>query len=230
MGRSVPVTLGRFTFRSKVAAIAALRATRNAYDDNVPILDDDAVDLLLGVVAAHPQVTQKVGAGITGFFVAKSPDYPTRCFYLQRSDGSVTDFSWNEAISPATPINRLRMACRNAIEDQKTAFKEATWPHADVAPRVCPITGEQFNRGEAHVDHQPPQTIKTLVEAWLAAKGLAIKDVPIDHVGDLRSVDTFADEGHGQQWRKFHQENAKMRLVSAVGNLRQGARLLEIYR
>ena len=225
---SVPVTLGRFTFRSKTAAIAALRATRDAHNDNTPILDDDAVDLLLGVVAAHPQVAQKVGVGITGFFVATSPDYPTRCFYLQRSDGSVTDFSWNESISPATPINRLRMACRNAIEDHKTAFKEATWPYADTTPRVCPITQEPFNRGEAHVDHQPPQTIKTLVDAWLRAQGLTINDVPIDHIGDLRSVDTFADEGHRQQWRRFHQQNANLRLVSAAGNLRQGARLLEI--
>lgn len=226
MGRSSPVTLGPFTFKSKSAAKDALRTIRDAVKDRQPILDDDAVDLLLGVVAAHPQATQKVGVGIAGFFVARSPDYPTRCFYLRRVDGSETDFSWNETMSPTSPITRLRMACRNATMDQKLEFKDREWPITDGGERICPITGKEFTRESAHVDHQPPQTYMKLVDDWLSAEGLSIGDVPIDHIGDLRSVDAFADVRQGEDWSEFHREHAVLRLVSAEGNLRQGARLL----
>lgn len=226
MGRSSPVTLGRFTFKSKTAAKDALRSIRDAVEDRQLILDDDAVDLLLGVVAAHPQASQKVGVGIAGFFVARSPDYSTRCFYLRRVDGSETDFSWNEAMSPTSPITRLRMACRNATMDQKLEFKDREWPVGDRGERICPITSKEFTRETAHVDHQPPQTFMKIVDDWLTAEGLEIVDVPIDHMGDLRSVDTFANARQAESWSEFHRMHAVLRLVSAEGNLRQGAKLL----
>jgi hypothetical protein len=226
MGRSAPVTLGRFTFNSKTAAKDALRSIRDAVADRQPIHDEDAVDILLGVLAAHPQAAQKVGAGIAGFFAARSPDYPTRCFYLRRVDGSETDFSWNEAITPTLPITRLRMACRNATMDQKMEFRDREWPADEGGERMCPITGIPFTRETAHVDHQTPVTFMRLVDDWLSAAGLEIGDVPIDHVGDLRSVDTFADVRQANSWREYHRQYAVLRLVSAEGNLRQGARLL----
>jgi hypothetical protein len=226
MGKSIPVTLGRFTFPSKQAAKAALREIRDRHQDGVPILEEDAVDILLEVVAAHPQAKEKVGAGIRGFFVGKAPEFSTRCFYLRRIDGSDTEFSWNETITPTKSIDRLRMACRNAIEDQKTGFKDAKWPWSDIQPRVCPITGEPFSRSEAHVDHQPPRTLKSLVAAWLAVENLAVDEVQIDHIGDLRSVDTFAKSDQRESWRTYHRDHAQLRLISAEGNLRQGARLL----
>jgi hypothetical protein len=226
MGRARPVTLGRFTYPSIKDAKAALRALRDEHRGGAPILAEDAVDLLLSVVSAHPQAKEKVGAGIAGFLVAKSPDWPTDCFYLRRVDGTETDFSWNEAITPTSPIARLRMACRNAIEGQKTAFKDGEWPLADATPRRCPITGEVFGRAEAHVDHVPPATLQRLVEGWLETRGITAEDVLVNHTGDLRSVDEIADPEFLASWREYHQENTRLRLVSAAGNLRQGAREL----
>lgn len=222
------VTLGRFTFRSKKAANDSLRAVRDAHPDYQPILGDDEVDLLLGVVAAHPQMAEKVGVGIASFFVATSPDYPTRCFYLIRTDGSKTDFSWKETLSPTKPVQRLRMCCRNAVDYQKTAHKDIAWPSSESGMRVCPITGESFDRGSAHVDHQSPDTFVKLVDDWLAINHLSIEDIPIHHVGDMRSVDTFLDPRQRDVWRSFHSDRAILRMVSASGNLRQGARMLDL--
>lgn len=228
MGKGNSVTLGRFTFRTKTAAKQALRDIRDASPDRIPILDDDAVDLLLGVLAAHPQSTEKVGVGVAGFFAARSPDFPSRCFYVRRTDGSETDFSWNEAITPTTPIVRLRMACRNAINAHRLSFRDQAWPIGEVTGRICPITGDVFERTEAHIDHQPPQTLMALVESWLGASHLSVAEVPIIHTGDLRSVDTFADGEQESSWVAYHQANAILRLVSASGNLRQGARLINL--
>jgi hypothetical protein len=100
MGRSIPVTLGRYTYPSKSAADEALRALRDKHLAGDPILEEDDVELLRAVVAAHPEAAEKIGAGIAGFFVARAPDHPTYCFYLKRSDGTVIDFSWKEALTP----------------------------------------------------------------------------------------------------------------------------------
>ena len=224
MGRAIPVTLGRFTFASKKAAKDALRQLRDIHIDGSPILDEDAVDMLLDVVRTHPQAQQKVGPGITGFYVSEAPEFGTMCFYLRRTDGTVTDFSWNEAITPASPIVRLRNACRNAIAAEKMAYRDEAWPLADVGLRVCPITGRRYGRADAHVDHVPPDTLKRLVERWLAASNIGVADVAVDHVGDLRAVDEIADAGLLQSWRAYHSEHARLRLISGEGNLRQGAR------
>jgi hypothetical protein len=100
MGRSIPVTLGRYTYPSKSAADEALRILRDKYRSGDPILEEDDLELLRAVVGAHPHAAEKIGAGIAGFFVAKAPQYGTYCFYLARTDGTVIDFSWKEALTP----------------------------------------------------------------------------------------------------------------------------------
>lgn len=224
MGRSIPVQLGSTLFKSKKAAIAALRAIRDAHKDRQLIVDEDALDVLMGVVAAHPQAAEKIGAGIAGFYVAQAPEYSTRCFYLKRVDGSHTDFSWNEAVTPTTPPKRLHSACRNAIADQKLEFRDAEWRQDDLAPRICAITGKSFTREEAHVDHCPPKTHAKLVEQWLSHTSLAVADILIDHIGDLRATDHLADKDQRVAWKRFHLKHAELRIVSASGNLQQGTR------
>lgn len=215
MAQPIPVTLGGFTFKSKADAKKALRAIRDKHSDRKPIYDEDDVELLLGVVAVHPQATEKMGAGIDGFFVAKAPQHSTHCFYLCRTDGSETDFSWNEALSPTTPLNRLRTACREAIKQQKINFKDTEWPSQDDVARVCPITGKKFARVEAHVDHQPPETLSVLVGKWLKEESLNVEDVSVNHTGDVRAVDTFTNEAQRTSWVAFHKQHAILRLVSA---------------
>ena len=226
MGRAIPVTLGRFTFPSKKAAKDALRDLRDLHIDGAPIVDDDAVDMLFDVVRTHPQAQQKIGPGITGFYVSEAPEYGPMCFYLRRVDDTVTDFSWNEAITPASPTARLRNACRNAIAAEKMAYRDEAWPLADVKLRACPVTGKDYLRDDAHVDHIPPDTLKCLVDRWLAASNIGVDDVAVDHVGDLRAVDEIADAHLLESWRAYHAEHARLRLISGEGNLRQGAREL----
>jgi hypothetical protein len=224
MGTSIPVTIGLRTFPSKTAAAAAFRGIRDKYRDGVPILEQDEVELLLGLVAVHPESLHKRGEGVAAFYVDTAPGHPTRCFFIRRVDGSTTDISWNEALRPTTPIRRLRAACREAILDQKMQFKDAQWPPRDLQPRTCPITQKKFSRDQAHIDHTPPQTLVALVDDWLRSEDLSIEDVAIDCTGDMRSVDTFDDESQRASWQAYHRNHANLRVISAGGNLLQGGR------
>jgi hypothetical protein len=227
VGKAKPVTIGAVFFPSRAAAEKRLRAVRDGHPDGEAFSSRMKSNCLPVWSRPHPQRGYKVGPGVAGFFAAKAPEYPTRCFYIRRVDGSTTDISWHEAIKPATSIKKLRAACRNAILRQKLTFRDMAWPPGDASTRICPITGLPFARSEAHVDHTPPQTLAQLVDDWLENEGISVSDVPLDETGDMKSADTFESAAQNASWLAFHASHAQLRLISAEGNLRQGNRVLE---
>jgi len=62
----------------------------------------------------HPFYEMKKGVGIKDFFVEKTI-YGTTGFNIIRIDGSTTDFSFMECISPKNNIRKIKCACRTSI-------------------------------------------------------------------------------------------------------------------
>lgn len=226
MSSRIPVYLAGLTFPSKSAAKAEIQRILHSYQRKDAVEDEQHVAILLDLVQRHPQADEKIGAGIVSFYVDKAPDWQTSCFYLRRVDGTITHFSFPEALSPTTPVTRLRGACRAAIKLDKLAFKDRMWPAGDETLRICPITGEAYGRAQVNVDHEPPLTLESLVEEWINQEGLAVGQINIIHTGDGRSEDEIADPRVLESWRAFHAQRARLRLTSRRGNLLQGSREL----
>ncbi|KAG0566264.1 hypothetical protein KC19_7G050700 [Ceratodon purpureus] len=73
-----------------------LRNQNNETGGRLPVEDDEAVQ---AVLTYHPKYSEKVGCGIAYIKVDNSPDYPdVRCFWLVRTDGSETDFSYRKCL------------------------------------------------------------------------------------------------------------------------------------
>ena len=66
---------------------------RYKYCNHQTIKTDDYM-LLLALIARHPEAIQKIGCGIKRFFVAPDSEQRTQCFWLERYDGTQTDFSY----------------------------------------------------------------------------------------------------------------------------------------
>lgn len=62
------------------------------YDLGDKVTDEDA-EVLTQLVNMHPEATDKIGAGIDSFSV-RSADYGTRCFWINRVDGTTEKFSF----------------------------------------------------------------------------------------------------------------------------------------
>jgi hypothetical protein len=86
------VKVGTLTFNRKGDATDFFRHMLYKYELGDKVSIDDA-KILHDLVSMHPEASSKIGCGIQSFSV-RSADYNTRCFWVNRSDGSTEKFSF----------------------------------------------------------------------------------------------------------------------------------------
>lgn len=91
-----PITIGSLYFAKRGDATAFLRVMLNRYDigDKVTAADED---VLRAALALHPKADEKIGCGVTHFSV-RSADFGSRCFWINRPDGTTEKFSYATCI------------------------------------------------------------------------------------------------------------------------------------
>jgi hypothetical protein len=92
-----PLTIGSLHFAKKGDATAFLQAMLHRYDvgDKVSAADEQ---VLRDALARHPEAEAKVGCGIKHLSV-RSADFGTKCFWINRPDGTTEKFSYKACIN-----------------------------------------------------------------------------------------------------------------------------------
>ncbi|BCD88221.1 hypothetical protein PSm6_46280 [Pseudomonas solani] len=91
-----PITLGPRNFAKRGDAIEFLKEMLGRYDLGDRVNSEDAV-FLRAALENHPDSAKKIGCGIADFSV-RSADFGTRCFWVNRTDGSTEKFSITASI------------------------------------------------------------------------------------------------------------------------------------
>jgi hypothetical protein len=91
-----PLTLGPYNFSKKGDAEEFLKAMLHKYDVGDRVSTADA-EVLHAALASHPNAATKVGVGIKYFSVRRA-DFGTKCFWVNRIDGSGEKFSYKVCI------------------------------------------------------------------------------------------------------------------------------------
>jgi Protein of unknown function (DUF3223) len=91
-----PIMIGSLHFAKKGDAAAHLKGMLQRYNVGDRVNDQDAV-VLRAALERHPDHLVKIGCGITHFSV-RSADFGTKCFWLNRQDGTTDKFSVNSCI------------------------------------------------------------------------------------------------------------------------------------
>ena len=181
-------------------------------------------EFILGLLDRHPNAKRKIGCGVADLFVRinwKTEHYEDRCFWIRRTDGSETDFSYRECITPTDHRGKFIHVCRVEIHDYIQSFREKERrQRGDFA--ICPLTGKQFEIAKAHVDHQYPDTFESLVEQFISEHNIVLSEVEIIPGRDAQLRDRFADENLARSWREFHRARAVLRLLPSHINQRLG--------
>jgi hypothetical protein len=86
-----PVRVGSLQFDRKGDATEFFRSMLYKYELGDKVSEEDA-EILAELVAMHPEAAEKIGCGIQSFSV-RTADYNTRCFWVNRTDGSTEKFS-----------------------------------------------------------------------------------------------------------------------------------------
>ena len=88
---SKPIMIGALEFPSRGDAYTFLKAILARYDvgDKVNAADSD---VLRDALALHPESSTKIDKGVQSFSV-RSADFGTKCFWVNRVDGSTEKFA-----------------------------------------------------------------------------------------------------------------------------------------
>jgi len=91
-----PVNLAGIHFAKKADAVSYLNEMLYKYDLGDKVNSEDA-KVLLAALNRHPDASEKIGPGVAGFSV-RTADFRTRCFWVNRTDGSTEKFSHRTCI------------------------------------------------------------------------------------------------------------------------------------
>jgi hypothetical protein len=211
-------------FPSKTAAEGFFRAMKDRYRNGDTINAEDS-PLLRGLLERHPEAHQKIGCGIRRFFKQRS-DKGTDCFWIEREDGSQTDFSYIDCVNAKgkSLLQEFAEACREAVQPQlDEAKREHFRKLGDADAKVaCEVTGKMVAHYESHLDHKPPMTFQVIVTTFIAANKIEIRREMLSAPADAQFVTTFIDSDLRQRFIEFHTKVAHLRIVAKKENLRLG--------
>lgn len=176
---------------------------------------------MLDVLAMHPLASQKIGCGVSRMEVRENPVYKKNFgFWLIRNDGTETDFSFVECLSPSSQRKKVLAAFRASIEEQTMQFKRNFFDSCVGGVAKCSLTGETITFLNSHVDHMSPRTFENLFDTFLIDNNLNVEGVELSGEGvDGNIQDKIADGQLDGKWKEFHRMNAVLRVVSRFGNL-----------
>jgi len=219
-----PIIVGNKEFKFQKDALAFFKEMLNSYRVNKTIEGEDH-DLLLSVLERHPEADQKIGVGVNRFYKAPT-EMGTNCFWVERTDGSKTDFSYITAVKAKgkSLYQEFAEACRNAVrEDLINTKKEFFKQHGDENGKVeCEVSGNKFAIYESHLDHKKPLTFQVLVNTFIAANNISISKEMLSTAQDAQFETEFIDQSIKNKFKEYHHKMAQLRILNPKINLSLG--------
>ncbi len=219
MAKRQKYNINGIEFPTKKSVLEHVKAKIYYRYENNHDLAEDHLCFMIGLLRYHPWSDQKIGFGIKRMWIQKNENYDTRCFWLERHDGSKTDFSFYQCVQPPSIERDFKQACRAAIAPFIINFRLSHFrDNAQDDVISCPVTGDMISIYESHVDHEPPDTFDVIVNEFIGVIKEIRPEMLTDH-GDGIEGNHLVDENVKSQWISFHNERAKLRVVSVLANL-----------
>jgi hypothetical protein len=206
-------------FKTKKAAIEHFRKYLNGTQEGQP-LDAAAFDDVMWLIKRHPSASEKIGCGIASIYVRRNPTFPSqRSFWIQRADGSETDFSYLRCIDgkDKSAQHWFVQACRWAVVKQILAFKQRAFA---AGCATCSVTGQLVGWSSCHVDHESPQ-FAALVASFVTEFDIDVESVAVSGCSDNECAPRFASPAMHNMWSEYHRKHATLRIVTAEINLKR---------
>lgn len=212
-----PIKIGEIEFATKKDALTHYKTILNSYDFGEELNTDDLNDIL-SLLETHPKVKEKIGVGIEKVRVARV-QYNTKSFELVRNDGSTEFFSYTKRINaPKTNFTRFREACRQAIQDDLRNVKLDYFDkHSKKGQVKCQESNELAKYEELNVDHRQPNTFSVIVDRFVELNCIDFEKV--EYIQIDGGPNELKDDNLKQNFRKYHQYKANLRIVKKDLNL-----------
>lgn len=146
-----------------------------------------------------------------------------RQFFIKRFDGSTMDFSYVKAISGARPkYSQIKEALRYSVRDQTEGYKKNYFKENQDSQGyvICPETKLKVKMGDSNIDHYPT-TFEEIVYNWVSYRGLTSEVIELVNSGIEGQQSTLKDGMLLEDFKQYHFEKAKYRIVLNKVNLQR---------
>lgn len=220
MSKYQSIEIAGENFPTKLALQERIKKILNHYPDGQHLSEKD-FEFMFQVIKRHPEFELKNGVGIKAFYVRRNPVYKnTRCFWLVRFDGSNTDFSYKECLTPTSQEKKFFNACRAAIEPYTQEYKRKFFENLKGEIYLCPYTHQRLNFIGSHVDHKAPRTFQKIIRSFLKEYAIDVDKVKINSSAqDNTCQDTLGDVDIERLWVEYHNTHAVLQVISSKANL-----------
>lgn len=168
---------------------------------------------LISILSQHSEWEEKVGVGLKSISIGAG-QYGTKCFYINRIDGTMEDISFRHAISPRTPLSQIKSACRYAIREVIEQKRNTVNFGVD----KCPFTGEFLLPDNTHIDHYD-KTFAELFNFWFLGQNEELLFKAVNKTVGGGTHTYFTDNQINSDFLNFHNRNTHLRAVSSYANL-----------
>lgn len=221
-----PIQIGNVEFKFQKDALAYFKEMLSSCRNNQNIdTSSENHSMLLALIERHPEADQKIGVGIKHFFKAPT-DMGTSCFWLEREDGTKTDFSYPTAVKAKgkSLYQEFSEACRHSIKNDLIKTKENFFDaHADGEGKVeCEITGDRISIYESHLDHTKPLTFQVIVNTFITANKICISSDILSTSVDGQFTTEFINKDIENKFKEYHHSIAQLRIINPKSNLSLG--------
>jgi hypothetical protein len=221
---AISVQIGDLEFPTKKAAKDFFKEMLARYADGEDVSEEDTAHLDK-LLERHPEATQKIGCGIKRFYRQRT-EKGTSCFWLERTDGTKTEFSYPTCVDAKgkSLYQEFAEACREAVQPDLVATKRVYFgEHADGEGKVaCDVTGEMIKFDESHLDHKKPMTFQVIVRTFMTANSVTPSRDILSEPRDQQFSTTFTDDNLAKKFRDYHHSLAHLRVIKSRLNLSLG--------
>jgi hypothetical protein len=170
-----PVSLASRYFPTQSAALEYFKRILYTYSVGEVVSDPMHDTMLRELSDRHPDAAEKVGVGISEFFINKTESgdigyvsADSRGIWIRRIDGTTVDWSYQTAIKRPGPRVNFKDALRLAINDKRVLMRDAAFA---AGPVKCALTGVPIpTKGDADVVYRDP-TWSEIVDGFVASLG-----------------------------------------------------------
>jgi hypothetical protein len=224
-----PVQLDSFAWPTQSAALDAFRAILRSSGYGVgDRITDPVHDLMLReVLERHPDVDEKVGAGVDYFFIGRTQDASGAFvgrdaigIWIHRVDGTTIDFSYQTAAKGRSARSDAKEAMRIAVRDTRLAYRDGQY--ASGTPVTSDISGAVIaDKEDAHVVYLAPEWGQLTYQFARSEGGWAAVKVTAGGGTSAQVGGAFADPVMEARWVAFHARHATTALATASENARR---------
>jgi Protein of unknown function (DUF3223) len=210
-GKRGPLAVGGQVFPTKAALRSFVREILYRYPPGSVVTGSGDDGFLRALIPRHKHAAEKVGAGIDRFEVRTNLRHPG--FWIIRTDGSETDFSYQECITSTGQRSDVLQAFRIAAAPDAIAFIAAAFAGGPVR---CVCGTMVADRSQAHADHYPVPFL-ALAKRFAATWPGGFEGIQLTRAdGQMGAI--LPDECQAA-WVAYHTQHARFRVLCIACNL-----------